>query len=216
MFASDRDLLVLEPRVFQDVLWPSQRLHASSTGFVPTTRDLLTTSGSTFSAQGVDAGYVVIIGGVPTEITEVLGPGAMRISALRASVLDEPIPISFDGASLTVEVSTFRQQIEHVHRELMSSLGITEPIEGADDAIDDAVVTNPERFVLAESLGALALIYTSASALVDDSSVTWAKAQLYRERYRAERGRLTAELDLDGDGIADATRRGNTGRLVRG
>jgi len=58
MFASDRDLLVLEPRVFQDVLWPSQRLHASSTGFVPTTRDLLTTSGSTFSAQEIGRAHV--------------------------------------------------------------------------------------------------------------------------------------------------------------
>lgn len=214
MFASDRDLLVLEPGLFTEVVWPGQKLFESSFGVVNTARDELSVAGGNFDGQDVGAGSVVVVSGVAVEVVERLSATALSVSILRAGSGGPVVPLSFSGSNLSVRIMTFRQQIASVHAALMERLGIA-PGESEDSA-DEGDVVNGASFVLAESLGALALIYASASALVDAQSVTWAKAAMYRERFARERERLRADLDLDGDGVIDATRRVSVRTMERG
>ncbi len=215
MFASDRDVLVLEPGVFRDVRWAGQVLIDSSLATVPPTRDRVTLVKGGFVDAEIGAGNVALIDGVSVEVFSRTSDTENEVSLVRASASDQANPLTFDGSGFSIVIGTFAPQIERVHRQLMIELGVAAPAEGVSDAIDDSRVTNPSAFVLAEALGALALVYASASALVDPDSVTWAKASLYRERYMAERTRLAAEIDLDGDGAADSTRRIGAGRLWR-
>ncbi len=215
MFASDRDLLVLEPGLFLEVVWPGQTLYEGSFGVISGTRDQLTVTGGAFDDQGVGAGHVVVVDGVAVEVTALVGPSVLNVSVLRERADGATVPLSFGGSNLGVRVTTFRQQIAHVHDSILSVLGISES-GAAEGVVDEDAVVNAGEFVLAETLGALSLVYASASALVDASSVTWAKATMYRQRFMRERDRLVAEIDVDGDGVAGATRRTNTGRLSRG
>jgi hypothetical protein len=67
------------------------------------------------------------------------------------------------------------------------------------------------------ALGALHLVYTAATAPDANwnTSNEFSRAQTYRERFAAERQRIAARLDLDGDGEPDATRRLNLIQFVR-
>jgi len=88
------------------------------------------------------------------------------------------------------------------------------PATGAG-VVTEASITNRKSFVLFEVLGVLHLIFAAASALAVESSPAAFKAGMYRERFGAERGRVAARIDTDGDGVADATRRPSVVQLVR-
>lgn len=208
MFARDRDLLVFEPGVFRDVVWRGQTLLESELGVVDTSGETLTVTKGGFDDLGVASGHVVVIDGVPAEVIERLSPTTLSVSLVRASTDQAPVPLMFDGSGLSVVVTTFAPQIGRIHEDLMRGLGLT-PGE------DEASIVNTRSFVLPESLGVLAMAYASSSTLDDEASLAWAKARHYRERFRAARDGLVAELDLDGDGVVDATRRVNTGAMRR-
>lgn len=208
MFARDRDLLVLEPSVFRDVLWPGQVLLESSLGVVPTSGDSLSVTKADFDELGVDAGHVVTIDGVPAEVVERVDPTTLAVSLVRIDASGATVPLPFNGSGLSVRLTTFRQQIAVVHGELMRGLGLTA-------GEDEASIVNTRSFVLPEALGTLAMVYGSTASIGDADSLAWAKARHYRDRFRAAREALFAELDLDGDGAVDATRRTNTGAMRR-
>ncbi|MEL7484767.1 MAG: hypothetical protein AAFN41_10475, partial [Planctomycetota bacterium] len=88
MFASDRDLLVYEPRLFLETGWLGQLVFrvtgavGSSVAFV---------SGFDFAAVGVGVGSVVSYGGASYEVAQVIGLGQLGLSRLRASSGDSVI-----------------------------------------------------------------------------------------------------------------------------
>lgn len=209
MFTTDRDLLVLEPRLFLDVSWSAQMLvNAPTGGVISAGGDTLTLSGAGFDSLGIDTGFVAVAGGVPLEVIERIGATMLRISRLRAAVGDPIIPAGA-ASGLKVVIHTFRPQIALVHAQVLRALGI-EP-----GSMHEAGITNSRAMNLAESLGALHMIFSSAAALVGADSPLWMKARMYAERFRAERGRIVAEIDLDGDGEADTIRRASIVHLVR-
>lgn len=212
MFATDRDLLMFEPRLFFDVSWASQKLvDSASGGSINSAGDTLTLSGGTFDSLGIGEGFVVIAGATPLEVVERLSATQVRISRLRASAGDALIPAA-SGSGLKVVIHTFRPQIAIVHRQVMRMLGI-EPGGGSSPRESD--ITNPSSLVPAEALGALHLIFSSAAALVGGDSTLWVKARMYEERFRRERRRVVAEIDLDGDGRADTIRRASAAQFMR-
>lgn len=221
MFSTDRDLLVLEPRLFHDISWSAQKLlDSASGGAITSGSDILTITGATLISLGITTGAVVLVGlnpATPIEVVERLSDTQLRVSRLRGAPSDPIIPPA-SGAALKVVVHSFSPQRRLVHDQLLRALGMepTDPglVDGADRP-GPSDITNPAAFVLAECLGALHLIFSSAAALVGADAALWTKARSYGERFQAERVRLAAAIDLDGDGRPDAVRRPSIMRFIR-
>lgn len=211
-FATDRDLLVLEPGLFRDVGWSAQRvIEASGVSISGTT---LTSGSSDFVGAGVTAGHVSLVNGAPLEVVARLSGTQLTVSRLREETVSGAIPPGA-MAGATLVVMTFRPQLATAHAQVMRSLGIEPGVAAQIGVLGEGSIVNSAALVRAEALAALHSILASASAMVGDTSALWVKAQMYRERFEEERRRVTALIDLNGDGVADATRRMNVMRLVR-
>lgn len=213
MFAADRDLLVLEPNLFRDVSWLGQRLFTGTCTISGTT---LTASGVDFAALGVDAGHVVLVDGASLEVVARLSATTLTVSRPRAGLDDAAIaPIA--GAARPLSIATFGPQIGIVHRQVLAMLGLLEAASAAEPrALTGAAVMNPRDLRLLEALGTLHLVFAAlggAGAAVNAPES--GRAEMYRGRFAAERGRVAARIDTDGDGFADATRRPSVMLLVR-
>lgn len=214
VFASDRDLLVYEPRLFLETGWLGQVVFRES-GVVAS--GVAAVAGFDFAASGVSAGSVVSYGSASYEVAQVLGLGQLGLSRLRGSVTDAVIPTPA-MASGELECFTFRPQMAVVHGQILRMLGV-EPEDAREGALGESAVVNPGALTRLECLGTLHLVYSAASAAsaAGSSGLGYAeRALLYRERFSAERGRVTALIDLDGDGEAEAVRRPGVSHLVRG
>lgn len=212
MFASDRDLLALEPTVFRDVVWVGQRL-VFGVGDVSGTTLTLTSGAPDFEDAGVAAGHVVVFDGAGYEVVDRLGATTLTISRLRGAASDPVIPPT-PGSGLTVAVVSFGPQLALVHRQVLLMLGI-DP-DDAQASPGEGDIVNPGSLASLEAAGALHLVYAAAAALSDSGSPVAVRAGVYRERFAAERLRAAARIDLDGDGVADAIRRPSLVQLVRG
>jgi hypothetical protein len=94
-----------------------------------------------------------------------------------------------------------------VHAQVLRMLGIDPDEPAMPGAVTEASITNGESLALFEALGALHLIFTAAAALSGADSPAAYKANLYLDRFAAERSRVAARIDTNGDGLPDATRR---------
>jgi hypothetical protein len=205
MFATDRHLLILEPNLVRDVSWVGQRL-VKGTGDIAGTTLTMTDQDIGFDLVGVEPGHVVVAGGVAYEIVQVLDADQLTISRMRPDDDGAILPPS-PATGVTVELPTFRPQLAMVHAQVLRMLGIDPDEVPTPGVITEASITNGESLALFEALGVLHLVFTAAAALSGADSPPAYKANLYRERFAAERGRVAARIDTDGDGRADATRR---------
>lgn len=207
MFSQDRDLMVYEPGLLRDVAWVGQR-RLSATGSVSGTT--LTLASGSFADAQVQAGQVVLFDGVALEIVSVESATTATVSLLRADAGGGAVaPIAASNRS--VMVYDFSPQRAIVHRQVLAMLGIDSAGDGSDgiNGIDESMVTNPGALTRLECLGTLHLVYSGASAPGRGSDRFEQRVGLYLERYRRERESVVAMIDMDGDGIAEATRRAN-------
>lgn len=209
-FALDRDLLPFEPNLFRDIAWAGQRRvdlpAATRTGTI------LIATGADFIASDINPGAVAVHAGVTLEVVSRFSATQLNISLLRESPTAPAIPPP-PATDAQLTLTSFAPQVAAVHDTLLRALGI-EPTD-PDAAPNAADITNPAALARLEAIGALHLIFTAAAATADDRSVLWTKASLYRDRFAALRRRLAVGIDLDGDGLPDATRRLNTLHLIR-
>lgn len=213
MFATDRDLLVLEPSLVRDVGWAGQRV-VKGTGDVSGTTLTMTSQDVGFDLAEVGAGHVVTVGGVVYEVVDALSNTQLTISRMRADPAGAALPPSATTGA-AVEVMSYRPQIAMVHGQVLRMLGI-DPDAGEEiGVVTEASITNGPSLALLEALGALHLVFAAASALAGEGSPAAFKMGMYRDRFAAERGRAAARIDTDGDGVADATRRPSVVQLVR-
>lgn len=209
MFAKDRDLLVIEPGLFREVMWNGQRL-LSGTGDLA--GGLLTLTSGSFIEGAIGPGHVVLIDSVPMEIVSVQSATVATVSIMRGDTNSSFIPGKWvEGAA--VEVFTFEPQIAIVHRQILAMIGID-----ADDpdGVGDSAVTNPGALMVLEALGALHLVYASAGAPGRGGEGFLDRAKQYQQRFSLQRGSVVAMIDLDGDGIAETRRHPNSFVLTRG
>lgn len=213
MFATDRDLLQHEPRIFNDVRWAGQTLFEGA-GTLNAPGDSVAIAGLDAASRGIGVGCVAVLDRLALEIVDISTPGALGVSLLLSSRGDSVVGVSGGPRSVGVVVATFRPQIALVHDRILRALGLA-TLDDEPGPLGEAAVTNPGALVRVEALGALHAIFASASALVEQNSPMWARAQMYRERFIEERRRVRADIDLDGDGTADATRTISAMRFVR-
>lgn len=207
MFATDRDLLTLEPNLPRDIGWIGQRL-VKGVGDVAGTTLTMTEQDIGFDIVGVETGHIAVVGGTAYEILDVIDNTRLTLSRLRADPEGPALPPSpVTGAD--VRIPTYTPQIALAHAQLLAMLGID------GDDLTEASITNPGELAHFESLSALHLIFTAAAALATDTSPAAFKAALYRDRLAAERARVTARIDTTGDGRPDATRRPSAISLIR-
>lgn len=205
MFILDRDLLPLEPLLFRDVAWASQR-PVSGIADVAGTTLTATLQDSSFTSAGVEPGFVLVLEGAAFEIVAVHGHDEVEISQPRPSPQSPALPPP-PATGRPFQVITFRPQIAAAHAQLLAMLGL------ADGSPGD--ITNPEELRRPEALLALSMIYGAASVLSGEGSPLAQRGAHYRRLFARERHARRALLDLDGDGLPDATRRLDILRLVR-
>jgi len=217
MFATDTDLLTIEPNLFAEVGWTAQRTISAGGSLSGTT---LTIASADLAAAQVEAGCVVLMSGVPLEVIARPSSTTLTVSLVRWGRTGPAIP-PVGLTSAPCEVVTFRPQIDLAHRHVLRLLGVapaTPPAAapGADGpALGEAAVVNGADFARFEALLALHDIYASAGAAAPSGSPLSARAAQYRERAGAERSRLAALIDTNADGVADATRRPAVITLLR-
>lgn len=207
----DRDLLLLEPSLFRDLGWVGQRLCRSSATIAGTTITLSSPDVG-LDAAGVTTGHVVSFEGVGYEVVARLSATTATISRARGEPDDPVIPPAPWAVASTAEFTTFGPQIAIVHGQLLRMLGIDPGDAGAPP---ESSITNPRALTLAETLGALHLVYAAAAAPQRRDGPLHERAEMYRRRFAQERLRAVIRLDLDGDGVADATRRLSIAQLWR-
>ena len=212
----DRDLLILEPRLFNDFGWLSHRLHRATSATMQSGGVGVTDASAPFAGLTIAAGHVLLINDLPVEITAITSATQAEISLLRASAADPAIPARTLSGTVTIECFSFAPQIAMVHERIIRSLGLALGATTDGGPLAEDRITNPDDITRVVALGALHLIFSAATPLVADNSTVRAKADAYRERFAAARRSLAAEIDTDGDGIADATRRTSLITLVRG
>lgn len=211
MFSKDRDLVVHEPGLMRDVGWAGQR-RLSVLGSVNGTQ--LTISSGSFLDSGVEAGHVVVFDGVTLEVVSVDSASVATVSLLRGDITGSAVP-PISASNRGVVVHDFSAQRTIVHRQVLTMLGVDAAGESGL-GIDESMVTNPGALTRLESLGTLHLIYAGASAPGRAADRYEQRAELYRQRYQRERESVVAMIDIDGDGIAESTRRPNAIVLSRG
>lgn len=204
MFAADRDLLILEPMLFHDVRWPSQRvLRGRCT--VEQNSLALDSTDVAFEAAQVDAGSVITVGDTPLEVVRRLEAKKLVVSRVRPMGAP-PIPVA--GFIADCVVTTFAVQLDQAHRTMRRMAGL-----GASDVV---TILNAEDARTANALGALMLIFIAASNGAGADHPYSQRAVMYQKRFEAECERLTLVLDTNNDGIADTSRRLAGGPMVRG
>jgi hypothetical protein len=215
MIATDRDLLVYEPRLFNEAFFASQRVFDSpSAGSLDAAGTTLTATNAKWGDWNVGAGWVVLIADAPAEVVTRFNQTQLYVSKLREDA-NAAVTSAGSGSSLPVRVSTFRPQIQSVHDALMRGVGIEPTAIVAPGTITEANITNPKALLRAECLGTLQMVYQSVAVAAGEGSVAWAKARSYAERFAEERRRIAVEIDTNADGTADAVRRFSTHWLTR-
>lgn len=215
MFATDRDLLVIEPNVFRDLFWVGQRL-TRGVGSVSGTTLTIASPEVAFDAANIGAGNVACVNGVSYEVTARLSATTLTISRVRAegSTANVP-PTAVSGVECWI--ATFGPQIEMVHRQIVRMAGIVPGVGPYPHGeIGEGAITNASELVRLEALGALNLIYSGASAGAAMDAPAARRESLYRRLYGEERARVRVEIDTNGDGIADAVRGLNVVVVGRG
>ncbi len=198
-FATDRDLLALDPNLFFEIAWDAQRRVTSDNAQL--TSGLLSAPGVDFADAQIDPGFVAILDGSALEVSLRPSPATLLLSHLRARA-DDPELIPGDIAGAKLRISTFQPQIELAHHELMQSLDIDETQESS--------ITNPRDVALLEAAMTLRRIYDAARSAPDANACR----ALNDRRIARLRAWLRARLDL-GDGATE-TRSLDTPSVTRG
>lgn len=214
-FSHDVDILKYEPILFGELHLPWQVLTAGMGG---------TLSGTTFTANGADfvtaqvsAGGVIYLQSVDGsldgayEIVSVDSATQLTISVVRSDSSDTAVaPAS--ASDVSYRVSTFGPQANEVGFQLTEYFDISPGNPASEIDIDDVLDTSVLR--LASAFGVISNVYAMLASKAKDENY-WRRSLYYQKLSAKARGRCRLSIDTGSDGLADVTKLGDAGRLVR-
>ena len=218
-FSTDRDLLLLEPTLFHDVPWVAQERVRVRDAMVTTVAGgtNIFSASADFAAAQVDAGCVVLLGGVACEVVERADEDTLIVSLPRARTTDPGIALpgyAHDVPTLDREViaRTFAPQAALVHDALLRLLGVD--VEDPDGAGEDSV-SSLSTLARLEAVGTLEIIFSAAASLTGNNTGLLMKAAHYRDRLRKALSTATVWIDPHRDGRSREPRHFGLTRMVR-
>lgn len=214
-FSNDADILKYEPILFGELHLPQQVLAAGTEG---------TLSGTTFTATGADfVNAQVSTGGVvylesadgsldgAYEIISVDSAMQLSISVLRSD--SQAAAVAPPAASdISYRISTFAPQANEVGYQLTEHFGINPGNPASDIDVEDVLDTSVLKQV--SVFAVISCVYASLASKAKDENL-WKKSLYYQKLFTVSRGRCRLSIDVGSDGLADVTKVGASGRLVR-
>jgi hypothetical protein len=214
-FSNDADILKYEPILFGELHLPWQVLAAGTGG---------TLSGTTFTATDADfANAQISAGGViylqsadgsldgAYEIVSVDSTTQLSISVVRSDS-QAPAVAPPTASDITYRISTFAPQANEVGYQLTEYFGISPGNLASDIDVEDVLDTSVLR--QASVFAVISCVYASLASKVKDENF-WKKSLYYQKLFATARGRCRLSIDIGTDGLADVTKIGASGRLVR-
>jgi len=214
-FSNDVEILKYEPILFGELHLPWQVL-ATGTGAI-LTGTTFTTSAADFIAAQVQAGGVVYLqtadGSLDGayEIVSVDSATKLNISVIRADSTETAVPPPA-ATNISYRISTFGPQAAEVGFQLTEYFGIRPGNPASDIDADDILDTSVLR--MASVFAVISCVYAMLASKTRDQNY-WSKSLYYQKLFAKARGRCRLSIDVGTDGIADITKIGAAGRLVR-
>lgn len=214
---SDRDLLTIEPSMFVDAQGEGTLLAEASDANVTRSNRKLTSTASDFIADGITTSHVVVVtypigDNQVLEITSVPTATTLVVSRIRAQSSDPAIGPQ-EGSSLPIKIITFQRAIDEAQARVLGALGLVDT--GQSDDLDENDITNPQDVERMVAMLTIARVLARASADDPSDAGLAARSALYSTRVREVAHQTRALIDLDGDGLPDATRRIDVLSLAR-
>ena len=183
MFATDTDLLFLEPAIFKDLAYIG-RLAMTCTAEVQDGFASLTDFDVTAEDAGIVPGDVVRIGGILLEVVAVNGPAQLVVRAPR--VRGDTLATAISAImSMSAQVVTFRAQRMIAARRMLHHAGVD-----PDDAAVVARIANTKALADVVAVGALAIVYRTAGALLAEDVPVNQRAREYQRLFDVLRERV--------------------------
>ena len=199
---TDIELLALEPTLFTDAKSQGVMLDDRTNAAISGTT--LTSVDSDFTAIGINDRRVAVVDGEPLEIVSLIDSTNAQVSLPRpkSATVIEPKA----GTGLTMQIITFEKHIDAAEVVFRRALGLLpdDPVE----PVEDTQVLNLDELTPLVALIVAADVFTRAAAASDPEDDSLVRRATAYDALRADALRTAAAmLDLDDDGITDATRR---------
>lgn len=208
---TDIDLLRLEPRLFVDAASAATMLRSGSDGI--TSGTTFSSAGSDFAAAGIDAGHVIVVGAEVVEVEARQSATSLHVSRPRADDSQDAIDPT-PGMDQTFSVPTFERIASQETAWTLGALGID--ARHPEHPLDESAVTNAADLRRYVALRVIARGFERAAAGDPGNLALAGRAAHWRAIEQSARHLTAVFLDLDGDGVPDATRRIDDVMLTRG
>jgi hypothetical protein len=214
-FSNDVDILKYEPILFGELHLPWQVVAAGTGGTLSGTT--FTASGADFVAGSLTAGGVIYLQTADSaldgayEIVSVDSATQLTISVLRPDS-EAPAVAPPAATGISYRISTFGPQANEVAFQLTEYFGIAPGNPASEINVEDVLDVSVLR--LASVFAVISIAYAMLAGKARDENY-WKKSLHYQKLFDKARGRCRLSIDVGSDGLADLTKVGASGRLVR-
>lgn len=214
-FSNDSDILKYEPVLFGELHLPWQVLAAGTAGTVSGTT-FTDTGGDFVNAQVPNGGAIYLRSGNGSldgvyEIVSVDSATQLTVSVIRPDSEDDAIAPPA-GTDVSYRISTFGPQAREVAFELTEYFGVRPGDPASDIDVEDVVDTQALRRT--SVFAVISSVYAMLASKSEDE-IFWKKSLHYGRLFERARERCRFSVDAGSDGVADVTKTGASGKLVR-
>jgi hypothetical protein len=211
---TDTDLLRLDPAIFHRADAAATRL--LETADAQTSGSTLTSATADFASAGIDTGHVAVLekSGVIEVLEVVARNDAQTLAVTRPrATADEPTIEPTADTNWTLRIVSFARLVEAARDDLFAAADLGE--NDSPTAVSVHAVLHPQPLARLLARWTIERAWTQAAAASPEDASLVAAAEAARSQLRGAWGRTVIVLDLDGDGVADATRRLSVSALRR-